>query len=114
MTHLPSWAVPGRKVVCVDDEERDVYVPGVDWVGTLDGLTKGQIYTLRCAEYDPITNEPVVHLVEITRDMDDAGESGYLVRRFRPIVTLEEDMLTFRSLVNTVPTTLTPENTHVE
>lgn len=106
MTHLPSWAVPGRKVVCVDDRERNPPRDDIEWVGTLDGLTAKTTYTIRAADYDPLTHSPVVHLVEIVRPpCEFSGDAGYLVWRFRPVVALEEDMLTFRSLLNTVPAT---------
>ncbi len=101
---IPAWATPGRKVVCIDAEEDCKPVPGLEWIGTLDGLTKGTIYTLRAVGRDPTFLDPTVKLVEIVRDHDSDGETGYQLRRFRPIITIEEDMLTFRSMINTVPT----------
>lgn len=70
---IPSWATPGRKVVCIDADEDCPYVPGLDWVGDLDGLTEGTTYTLRAVGLDPTFLDPVVKLVEIVRDHDRQG-----------------------------------------
>lgn len=110
MTHLPSWAVPGRKVVCVDASEH--YAGNPEFRDGLDGLTKGQIYTIRGVYFRETTGRYCIRVSEIFGRYDARGEDvGFAIVRFRPVITLEDDMLTFRSLLNTVPTTLTLETT---
>lgn len=110
MTHLPSWAVPGRKVVCVDANNTNGYV----WHD--NPPVKGEVYTISGVFIDRIVGV-AVDLIEKPRPIASglAGcHLGYSITRFRPVVTLEDDMLTFRSLLNTVPTTLTSETSNVE
>lgn len=90
MTHLPSWAVPGRKVVCVDDSVRPL-------MG--DKLVKGSVYTIS----EPFLDVSGTPALRVREAKSDHPQGGYRLVRFRPVVTLEEDMLTFRSLLNTVP-----------
>ena len=99
MTALPSWAVPGRKVVCVDAKLPD---------RNIGRLEKNKVYTIRSVEArDYCRTGWGFHLAEINRPASTIR--GHVVPfgswRFRPVVTLEEDMLTFRSLLNTVPAT---------
>lgn len=95
---IPSWATPGRKVVCIDATEDSPPAPGLVWVGTLDGLTEGTTYTLRAVGLDPTFLDPVVKLTEIVRDHDSDGEAGYQLRRFRPVISLEEDVAKFTNI----------------
>jgi hypothetical protein len=108
MTSLPSWAVPGRKVVCVSEfigKIRDIdgrYWPPSRWGYTMPVVKS--IYTI--CEVRVVGGAPGVRLVEIDNShVLDAGgkEIPFALKRFRPVVTLEEDMLTFRSLLNTLP-----------
>lgn len=97
MTHLPSWAVPGRKVVCVDASPH-----GPQAVH----LTHKSIYTIDRVEWFHWANGVVgygVHLLELPRPFVRSlgSRAPWGITRFRPVVTLEDDMLTFRSLLVT-------------
>lgn len=98
MTSLPSWAVPGRKVVCVDANPR-----GVRTVH----LTPKGVYTIDRVEWFRWTDDEGfgIHLVELPRPFVPSlgSRAPWGLDRFRPVVSLEDDMLTFRSLLNTVP-----------
>ena len=90
MTHLPSWAVPGRKVVCVDDQNPH------QWMWRGDKPIKNEIYTL-----DRVVLGPNGRIGCFISELYNVNPWGYLLTRFRPVVTLEEDMLTFRSMIAT-------------
>ena len=65
-TNLP----PGTEIVCIDDNLRTSRKSNITYIGGLDGLIKGQIYTIK--EYyiilsGPHKDEIVVCLNEITR-----------------------------------------------
>jgi hypothetical protein len=92
MIAIPSWAVRGRKVVCVDGspppdradhyrawpEQGAVYtIREVLWVETL------QMYQVRLVEI-----QNAVHWYKNTGDFEPA----YALRRFKPLVTIEDDM----------------------
>ena len=77
---------PGTEVVCVNDSLDDFKVPGLNYnyKGHLDGLTKGQIYTVQeiiptisrfsLSEYQVVVNE-------IFRDT--LINRGFAIERFR-------------------------------
>jgi hypothetical protein len=107
MTSIPSWAVKGAKVVCVDDAHLSYCVPGYRYSDDgLDGLSKGEIYTIRDALVSPFDGAPSIRLVEITRARNwsrlKKGEPGFAVGRFRPLVTKtqEQDVAQFAPLLN--------------
>jgi len=110
MTTLPSWAVPGRKVVCVKVPSGKMTdttgrVRPVSHWGYEFPVVK-EVYTIR--EAFIVSEGAGLYLREIRNDhAPNAGgrECGFPLQIFRPVVTLEEDMLTFRSLLNTVPAT---------
>jgi hypothetical protein len=109
MTSLPSWAVPGRKVVCIRGGFANRSSRGHR--NNKQPKTK-EIYTIRTTGASWIDGLPVLLLHELPNpDLSGIGDYGWACTRFRPVVTLEEDMLTFRSLLNTVPSNLTPETT---
>jgi hypothetical protein len=79
MSALPSWAVPGARVVCVDDS------PGC--FGEAAPFAKGDILTIEGLH--PYNRS--VELVECKYYW--GGRSlPFLVDRFRPLVTLEDDI----------------------
>ena len=79
----------GQKVVCIDDTERVRNNTNTfTYVGSLDGLRRGCIYTIRDIYYDEIDNEICVRLEEIYRGKCEAinfDEPGYVHSRFRPL-----------------------------
>lgn len=94
---IPSWAVKGAKVVCVDDSMRDLSpVPGYSPAGALDGLQEGGVYTVaRAYSRDGYV---VVVLVEIRRSeiapdgrRFDRFFDGFNIKRFRPLVEDKSD-----------------------
>ena len=103
MSGLPSWARVGAKVVCVDAACR----PGRFWRPS-EAPTQGNIYTVAAAFFNP-AGDPRIHLVELQRSPETIKVLGYLagyrVERFRPLITLEDDLEAhFRQLLH-VPST---------
>lgn len=97
---VPSWAVPGAKVVCVDD----------DWSGRRPRLKRNSIYTITEVRYHVCTNgkyagndDPVLVLRELYND--DSPSGGFNILRFRPLVTRsqEQDVAQFRKLLIGAP-----------
>jgi hypothetical protein len=90
MSGLPSWARVGAKVVCVDAACR----PGRFWRPS-EAPVQGKIYTVAAAFFNP-AGEPRIHLVELQRSPETIKVLGYLagyrVERFRPLITLEDDL----------------------
>jgi hypothetical protein len=92
---IPSWAVRGAKVVCVDDAEHNDWLsPGIMYFDGLDGLAKGQIYTVREVFFDEIERAWSVRLEEIVRGKFRGVEDGYNPCRFRPVVSQKDDLAT--------------------
>lgn len=90
----------GQKVVCVDDTVDPAWLhraAGFDWVGELDGLKKGSIYTVRSMFVDPDDGMNCLRVEEIIRSpsLDESCEPGYVVGRFRPAVSVPEDVALF-------------------
>lgn len=111
------WAVPGRKVVCVDAAEHAPLNPRIDYIGTLDGLTEGVTYTIRSVQIDPFEQVLSFRLVEIIRPLveDEIEESGYRATRFRPLHTIETDVALFAELLTPAPNApMLPTNTNLE
>lgn len=96
----------GMKAVCVDTSDRNFG----DWpsFGTLDGLTRGRIYTIRAiGDYRGF---PCVWLEEIARASDSSlnGEVGYSVRRFCPVIERKTDISVFTVMLTPSPTKREP------
>ena len=96
----------GMRVVCVDDCVRryESLAQNVDFTGDLNGLSKGEVYTVR--EVSPFPwNEDVLtlKLVEIVRPLGDGViiETGFVAARFRP--AHENRMDELRTLLAPVP-----------
>ena len=94
----------GQKVVCIDDLERDEMIPGVSFIGDLDGLRKGSVYTIRSVFFSPVFGEPLVRLNEIQRlPLCRIGgfkfEGGYDPSRFRPVAERRTDISIFRAML---------------
>lgn len=91
----------GQKVICVDDSLRND--PGVKYYGDLDGLTKGEIYTIRSVDIDPFDKLPVIRVFEITRsnglEYEEPYELGFYAYRFRPIIERETDISIFKKML---------------
>jgi hypothetical protein len=91
----------GQKVVCVDDKPR----PGAN--PRMDGLSKGQVYTVQRIGIDNFWAEPVLWLVEIRRELQPGfqrfGEVGYDPRRFRPVVEKKTDISIFEAMLKRAP-----------
>lgn len=81
MSGMPSWAVKGRKVVCVDDS------PGrhPHQVPNTKKPTVGPIYVI----LDTIVDGNFGLCLEVT------GADGFwAVDRFKPLITIEDDIST--------------------
>lgn len=95
MSDIPSWVRVGQKVVCVDAAPRKYLAVG---------LTEGAIYTIRGTNVAP-NGVPGVLLVEVQSSIvwRDGRESSYHVDRFRPLVTIEDDLKAHFSALLHVP-----------
>lgn len=86
----------GQKVVCVnDDVNYSPKEPGVRYYGGLDGLRRGEIYTIRNTGTHPnVDQHHVVWLCEIKRDGDSTfQEAPFSAIRFRPVQDIGMEML---------------------
>ena len=88
-TSLPSWARVGVKVV---------FVGKVFSNYGLRGLELGAVYTIRDA-YQNVDGRCGIHLVEVVNEPVRTKEHGnaerfYMLRSFRPLVTIEDDIAT--------------------
>ena len=79
----------GQKVVCIDDDaSRYNNIPGYTYIGSLDGLTKGEIYTIDKIYPHPMLNYILVDVREIdrmTKNPDRLNACGYRYERFKPL-----------------------------
>lgn len=77
--------LPGVKVVCVNVDPDAFIIPGNNYDGDLDGLQKGQIYTINKVFEDPDFKQICVYLNELKRPLreSDEYEPGYNIGRFR-------------------------------
>lgn len=77
--------LPGAKVVCVNDDPKAYCLPYRVYTGDLDGLKKGQIYTINTVFEDPKNKTICVYLNEIKRPIRGCVdyEMGYRIDRFR-------------------------------
>jgi hypothetical protein len=104
----------GQKIVCVNDDSDAFMIPGVNYrkEGGLDGLTKGQIYTVRSIFMNPRTGNINVELEEITRPSylesndeiraDSRLWKGYVHMRFAPLKEKKKDISVFTEILNKV------------
>lgn len=92
----------GQKVVCVDDAIHDEWkAPGFVYVGGLDGLKKGEIYTVRAVEFDSIEVAESLVLEEIVRPtLYTLDRDGFRASRFRPVVERKTDISIFTDILD--------------
>jgi hypothetical protein len=88
MSAIPAWARVGAKVVCISDTTSS-------WRRS---LTVGETYTIRATAID-YRDRPGCWLEEIKNETvqtahDGMVELGYVLTRFRPLVSLESDITT--------------------
>ena len=88
---VPSWAVRGAKVVCI----RPQTAPGYGWeIQPQIGAT----YTIREVYYRGLLLEEIVNHPSTYRDQFtgaiDFVEMGFVIERFSPVRTLENDLET--------------------
>lgn len=105
MTGIPIWARVGAKCVCVDASGTNPFADGSGW--REDAPTVGAIYTISATWIDEGTGAPVAEFVELqrsSRSCDIHGAVlGYGIYRFRPLVTLEDDITTYFAELLTTP-----------
>ena len=78
----------GQKVVCINDDVSRYKLPGYTYMGSLDGLTKGEIYTIDKIYPHPMLNYILVDVREIDRmakNPDTVNAYGYRYERFKPL-----------------------------
>jgi hypothetical protein len=72
---------PGQKVVCINDDRAAGRPFTKNWKDNgLDGLKKGNIYTVKCVHIHRLCSEPLVQLVEI-----QPRGNGFWHGRFKPL-----------------------------
>lgn len=82
MSGIPAWCRVGAKVVCVDDRPHCAVAH----------LSRGQVYTVREIAIDPGRPSGLI-LREVRNPIwRDGQEYGYLITRFRPLVTEQDDL----------------------
>jgi hypothetical protein len=97
----------GQKVVCVNDDVKAFMISGRSYRGTtLDGLTKGHIYTIKEIYENPMGNI-CVSLEEIIRCCPITGEEeivyrGFVHSRFAPLKEKKTDISVFEQIVNKI------------
>jgi len=99
--------VIGQKIVCVDDHPMTGRKPGLTYDDKgLDGLTKGQIYTVRRIYTSNFSRSGIcIELEEIIRRMDHPGvecHTGYDYIRFAPLKEKKTDISIFNEILNKV------------
>lgn len=97
----------GQKVVCIDDtlDLIDPKFVGYVLYGDLNGLTKGNIYTIRDIFNDPDFPEDLVcYLEEIKRDVDERLniEMFYCITRFKPLEEKKTDISVFIKILDNI------------
>lgn len=94
----PSWARVGMRVVCIDATRR-LMSGRIPWLP----LTLGAVYTLADTGIDE--GDDIVFLVEQRNPSLFGRDCGYLLRRFRPLIsrTQKQDTAMFRQLVDELP-----------
>jgi hypothetical protein len=114
------WAVPGRKVVCVDTSVRLIkdtageYHPPSRW--GIPTPVEGETYTIE-GIYETTNGDGIgIRLVEINNagKPSDEYNIGYAPWRFRPLHTIEDDVALFTELLTPAPNApMLPEKEHV-
>lgn len=90
----------GMKVCCIDDVvHTEWHRPDIKYIGNLDGLRKGQVYTVRGMFMDHTEGRTMLRLVEIERNIWCGFEVGYSPLRFRPVVERKTDISIFQKLL---------------
>lgn len=82
---IPSWSRVGAKVVCINNKA----LPGHVW-SSLPQPRVGSIYTVTRMFISPIDGSPVVRLMELPET--EPFDGGYLISRFRPLITQQDDI----------------------
>lgn len=97
---VPYWAVRGAKVVLVDANFR----------GDTDGLDLpelDQVYTIRDVTWNPYWREWQIRLVEVVNQPQlyniGLAEAAWRISRFRPAVSLEDDIAAHFAHLLTTP-----------
>jgi hypothetical protein len=99
--------VIGQKVVCINDDIKAGRIPGKKYAdSTLDGLTKGEIYTVRNIYTCETSKSGIcIELEEIVRPMNIPGvncKPGYDHIRFAPLKEKTSDISVFTEILNKV------------
>lgn len=79
----------GDRVVCINANTQPMDpIPGYQYFPDVDGLTEGQIYTIRWIGPEPLCTALTVQLAEINRGTPREGyQPGFSINRFRPLVS---------------------------
>lgn len=100
----------GQKVVCVNDTGGCFRLPGIDYWDGLDGLKKGEVYTVRAVgpSPDPFDHRVVVCLDEIVRFHKGGKEYGFHPARFRPVKDTTAEVEKLKKIARDGGVQLTP------
>lgn len=96
-----GWAKIGAKVVCINDDPAASRLPSAYlWSGEIS-IVSGSTYTISSIGIHSITGNIAIKLKEVPdRNWTD---EGYHLSRFRPLVSLEDDISMFTALTNMSP-----------
>lgn len=99
MSAIPSWAVRGAKVVCIDNRWPEDTWYGAEVMPSLDTP-----YTIRAVRQH-VGGEFGLLLAEIRNPVlyyaDGAREAFFHIKRFRPLITQQDDIEThFKALLD--------------
>lgn len=96
---IPHWAKAGQKVICVDDS------PTLENGDNIPFLKKGETYVIS----DVLLEYGIDHIkrsvgeiitLKIKGIQRRYSMKGFHINRFRPLITLEDDMKLFEHLKN--------------
>jgi hypothetical protein len=96
---ISPFTKSGTEVVCVNDELWRYTIPGFNYRGSLDGLTKGSVYTVsqivKAGEGSYSDHEIIL------REIRRPGErQGFAIERFRYLDLAGLDALLTQSIIN--------------
>jgi hypothetical protein len=109
MHHQECNFYVGQEVVCVNDDV-DVWPNSRISIGGLDGLKRGQHYTVAEIFIHSLHNIPCIRVKEIVResifepnpDRPDPDQQGYFAFRFRPVQKRQTDISALEKLLRPI------------
>lgn len=106
MSGIPSWAVPGAKVVCIKGFKPEDAINGK--CHSFARLPRtGGLYIIKFAELHETDVGPLCFI-----GLTAFGGDGFDILQFRPLVSEADDLRLFRDIADKAPADLTEEPDH--